>query len=76
VVIKGLLRCRPGRPVTPEEGTIEDKAKGANMPTMTDEEVKKLVDSVVDSVPKEYLTKHPETLPPPPAMDKIPGTDK
>jgi len=76
VVIKGLLRCRPGRPVTPEEGTIEDNAKGATMPTMSDAEIKKLLDSVVDSVPKEYLTKHPETLPPPPAMDKLPGTDK
>ena len=76
VVIKGLLRCRPGRPVTPEMGTIVDEGKDKEMPTMTDDEVRKLLDSVVDSVPKEYLTKHPETLPPPPAMDKMPGTDK
>ena len=76
VVIKGLLRCRPGRPVTPEAGTIEDKGKSAKMPTMSDAEIKKLLDSVVDSVPKEYLTKHPETLPPPPSMKQLPGTDK
>ncbi len=63
VVIKGLLRCRVGRPVTPTEVTLPDPPALSGQASITDDQMQALFDRVHRSVPADYLIHQPETLP-------------
>ena len=63
LVTKGLLRCRPGQAVTPEDKPLTAPTGMLTARTISAEEAKRLQSLVPTDVPSDLLTREPKALP-------------